>query len=187
MYNLQEIALAYAKGASRIIGEDDSYLNSNQEVIPVFISLLFQSLEITLKHLGIESKLFTKKESRDRKLTNNGHGIKEIAELANARLGADKNYPVVMALTAGIENSQTSEIINAMIFSSKFEPTRSSYQSRSLAYSQFQAGELQILDNLKPWVIAVEEVAENLPAAIKIVSEWQASKVNSTTFAIWYK
>ena len=54
MFSLQDAAMAYAKGAKRILGEDSTFLNNNQEVIPVFVSLLFQSIVISLKHLGIE-------------------------------------------------------------------------------------------------------------------------------------
>ena len=187
MFSLQDTAIAYAKGAKRILGEDASFLNSNQEVIPVFVSLLFQSLEISLKHLGIESQLFTSTESRDRKLTKNGHGIEEIADLVNNRLGANKDYPVIMALTAGLENSQTRDIVQKMIFSPEFKPTRQSYQSRNLGYSQLKPGDLQLFNGSKPWVVAIEEVAENLAMAIRIVSEWKKSNTNSSTFAIWYK
>jgi hypothetical protein len=149
--------------------------------------LLFQSLEVSLKHLGIEAQLFTSKESRDKNLTKNGHGIEEIADLINNRLGASNDYPVIMALTADIKNSQSGEIIQKMIFSPEFKPTRQSYQSRNLGYSQLKSGDLQLLNGLKPWVVAIEEVAENLPKAIGVVSEWKKSNANSSAFAIWYK
>ena len=187
MFSLQDAAIAYAKAAKRILGEDAIFLSDNQNVIPVFVSLLFQSIEISLKHLGIESQLFTKQESRDKKLTKNGHGVKEIADLVNDRLGANKNYPVIMALTAGLKNTQTAGILEKMIFAQEFEPTRRSYQNRNLGYAQLTSGELQLLNELKPWVVAVEEVAQNLPVAIGIVSKWKKSNSNSTTFAIWYK
>ena len=186
MFSLQDTAIAYAKGAKRILGDDVSFLNDNQEVIPVFVSLLFQSLEVSLKHLGIESQLFTSAESRDRKLTKNGHGIEEIADLVNNRLGANKDYPVIMALTAGLQNSQTGDIVQKMIFSPEFKPTRLSYQSRKLGYSQLKPGDLQLLNGLKPWIVAIEDVSENLPTAIDVVSEWKKSSTNSSTFAIWY-
>lgn len=187
MFSLQDTAKAYAKGANKILGEDASFLNDNQEVIPVFVSLLFQSLEVSLKHLGIESQLFTSTEARDRKLTRNGHGIKEIAELVNEKLGANNNYPVITALTAGLGNAQTAEIIQTMIFFPEFEPTRNSYQNRNLGYAQLKPGELQLLGGLKPWAEAVVEVAENLPIAISVVSEWKNTNTKSKTFAIWYK
>jgi len=187
MYSLQDTAKAYAKGAQKILGEDANFLNDNQEVIPVFVSLLFQSIEVSLKHLGIEAELFTPAESRDRKLTKNGHGITEIAELVNERLGADKDYPVIMALTAGLDNGQAAKIIRKMIFSSEFEPTRKSYQNRNLGYAQLKPGEIQLLDGLKPWADAVVDVADNLPKAIDVVSQWKKTATKSKTFAIWYK
>jgi len=187
MFNLQEAATAYAKGAERILGEDATFLNDNQEVVPVFVSLLFQSLEISLKHLGLEAKLFTEQEARDKKLTKNGHGIREIANLVNIRLGADRDYPVVMALTAGLNNSQTADFVQKMIFDKELDSNRQSYQSRNLGYSQLKPGELKLLNGLRPWVVSIREVAENLPTAIRIVTEWKNSSSNSKHFAIWYK
>lgn len=173
MFTLQEAALAYAKGAERILGEDGMYINNNQELVPVFVSLLFQSLDISLKHLGLEARLFTEQEARDRKLTGNGHGINEIADLVNTRLGADKDYPVVMALTAGLKNNQAGDFLQNMIFAKEFDSSRQAYQSRNLGYSQLKPGELKLLNGLKPWVVAIKEVAENLPTAIRIVCEWK--------------
>jgi hypothetical protein len=187
MFTLQEAALAYAKGAERILGENGTYINNNRELVPVFVSLLFQSLEISLKHLGLEANLFTEQEARDRKLTRNGHGIKEIADLVNTRLGADKDYPIVMALTAGLNNSQAGEFLQKMIFAKEFDASRQAYQSRNLGYSQLKPGELKLLNGLKPWAVAIKEVAENLPTAIQIVSEWKNSSSNSKHFAIWYR
>lgn len=187
MFNLQEAAIAYAKSAERILGEDESFLNGNQEVIPVFVSTLFQSLEISLKHLGIESQLFSAKESRDRKLTKNGHGIKEIADLINNRLWADKDYPVIMALTAGLNSPQTADILRKMVFAKEFESTRQSYQTRNLGYCQLKSGDLALVNALKPWCDVVLAVAKNLPAAISVVSEWKISSSSSQRFAIWYK
>lgn len=187
MFNLQEAASAYAKGAERILGEDGKYINDNQEVIPVFVSLLFQSVEISLKHLGIEAALFSEQEARDKKLTKNGHGIREIADLVNTRLGADRDYPVVMALTAGLSDSQTYDIIHKMIFAPEFDATRQSYQSRNLGYAQLKQGELTLLNGLKPWLMAVRSVADNLPTSIRVVTEWKNSSSNSKHFAIWYK
>ncbi len=186
MFNLQEAALAYAKAAERILGNDVTFFSENQEVIPVFVYLLFQSLEISLKYIGIEGKLFTEQEARDRKLTKNGHGIEEIANLVNDKLGADKDYPVVMALTAGLNDDQSSTIIQKMIFANELKKTRQLYQSRNLGYAQFKQGELALFDGLKPWVIAIKKVAENLPASAGVISEWKNSSSNSKTFAIWF-
>lgn len=187
MFTMQDAALAYAKAAERVLGVDGTYINNNQELVPVFVSLLFQSLEISLKHLGIEAKLFTEQEARDKKLTRNGHGIKEIADLVNTRLGADKDYPVVTALTAGLNDSHASDFLYKMIFDKKFDSCRQAYQSRNLGYSQLKPGELKLLNGLRPWVVSIKEVAENLPSAIRIVSEWKNSSSDSKHFAIWFR
>ncbi|MBM4348568.1 MAG: hypothetical protein FJ106_01570, partial [Deltaproteobacteria bacterium] len=55
VYTGQEAAIAYALSAERIAGSDANFLNENQAVIPIFVSLLFQSLEISIKYAGIES------------------------------------------------------------------------------------------------------------------------------------
>ena len=83
MFDLQEAAKGYAKAAERILGEDADFLEDNQEVIPVFVALLFQSIEISLKYLGVEAGLFSAQEAKNRKLTKNGHGLGEIAGLVN--------------------------------------------------------------------------------------------------------
>jgi hypothetical protein len=77
--------------------------------------------------------------------------------------------------------------INKMIFAEEFQKTRQSYQSRNLGYAQFESGELTLISELKLWVIAIKEVAENLPKAIEIVSQWKNSEANPKAFAIWYK
>lgn len=187
MFNLQEAATAYAKAAERVLGEDVGYLNENQELVPVFVSLLFQSVEISLKHLGIEAGLFTEQEARDKKITNNGHGVREIADLVNTKLGANNDYPVVNALTAGLNDGRQTEIIREMLFGPGFEATRQSYKSRNLGYMQLSKGDFALVVGLKPWATAVRNVAENLPTAVGVVKQWKSSPTKSYHFAIWYQ
>ena len=71
----QEAAIAYALSAERIFDNDCEFLNANPHVIPIFVSQLFQSLEISIKHVGIASGLFTETEARSRAVRS-GHGIK---------------------------------------------------------------------------------------------------------------
>ena len=187
MFNLQEAAVGYAKSAERVLGEDSEFINNNQEVLPVFVALLFQSVEISLKHLGIESGLFTENESRDRKLTKNSHGVKEIADLVNERLRADRDYPLVTALTVGLKDEWSPEIFQQMVFGSDFARTRKAYQCRNLGYARLRQGDLSVVQGLKPWAQSVRRIAENLPKAIDVVKQWKASPSKSTHFAIWYK
>jgi len=187
MFNLDEAARAYAKAAERILGDDADYLSRNEELVPVFVALLFQSIEISLKHLGIEAGLFTEQEARDKKLTKNGHGVREIADLVNAKLGANKDYPVVNALMAGLDEDWHAEIIRKMIFGPEFEATRKSYQSRNLGYAKLKQGGFAVADGLQPWATAVRNVAENLHRAVGVVKQWKSSPSNSEHFAIWYQ
>jgi hypothetical protein len=187
MFNLQEAATAYAKAAERVLGEDAEFLNENQGLVPVFVALLFQSIEISLKHLGIEAALFTEQEARDKKLTKSGHGVREIADLINTRLGADKDYPVVNALAAGLNGKWEAEILRKMLFGPEFAATRQSYQSRNLGYAQLNQGDFALVEGLKPWATAVRNVAENLPTAVGVVKQWKSSPSNSKHFAIWYQ
>lgn len=184
MFNLQEAATAYAKAAERVLGDDAEYMKSNEELVPVFVALLFQSIEISLKHLGIEAGLFTEQEARDKKLTKNGHGVREIADLVNAKLGANQDYPVVSALMAGLYGDGHAEIVGKMLFAPEFEATRKSYQSRNLGYAKLQQGDFALVEGLKTWVMAVRNVAENLPRAVRVVQQWQSSPSKSAHFAI---
>ncbi|SET96280.1 hypothetical protein SAMN04487962_1771 [Marinobacter segnicrescens] len=187
MFDFQEAAKGYAKAAERVLGEDAEFLNKNQEVIPVFVALLFQSMEISLKHLGVQAGLFSIQETKDKKLKRNGHGVGEIASLINERLGASKDFPVVNALTARMSGGEHSEIVREMLFGSKFEATRQSYQRRNLGYLQLEQGDLALVRGLKPWVSAVRDVAENLPVAVDVVKQWKSSSGSSRSFAIWFR
>ena len=67
MFTLKEAALAHALAAERLLGGDATFLNENEAMIPVFVNLLFQSIEMTLKSIAIESGLATDHELRDKK------------------------------------------------------------------------------------------------------------------------
>lgn len=148
IFNRKEAALAYAKGTERILGADEGFINNNQEMVPILVSLLFQSIEISLKHLGIESGLMSERESFDKKRTKNGHGVKEIADIINTGLGVDRDFPVLLAFSAGLHNIQAFNILRVMIFSSKFDSTRESYASRNLGYAQINTDELSLVSGI---------------------------------------
>lgn len=187
IFNLQEAATAYAKAAERILGEDADFLTKNTELVPVFVSLLFQSIEISLKHLGIEAELFTEQEVRDKRLTKNGHGVKEIAELVNAKLGAQNNYLVITALTAGMNDAWKFGVLEKMLFGHEFEATRQSYQSRNLGYAKLNQGDFALVEGLLPWARTVREVAENLPISVRVVKQWKSHPCKHRHFAIWHQ
>ena len=162
MFTLKEAALAHALAAERLLGGDATFLNENEATIPVFVNLLFQSIEMTLKSFAIEAGLATDHELRDKKNTRNGHGIKEIAELINSKI-KDKQLIDILLPRQGFAISN--DIVKAMIFDECFSATRESYIKRNIAYSQFSEGDLQIVNGLKQWVDAVKNAAHNIMSA----------------------
>jgi hypothetical protein len=180
----REAALAYALSAERIFGNDYNFLNNNPAVIPIFVSQLFQSLEISIKHAGIESGLFTENEARNRAMRS-GHGIKQLALLACEKLGGDPFGPIVMAMCHFNKHPKSKEIIKLMICGNGFERTRESYATRSLGYAQVADGDFATIDDLASWIESVKETAINLGKTLDIFSQWKSSPSKSKYFAIW--
>ncbi len=163
MYSLKEVAIAHAKAAERLFEPNAEFLNCNEEVIPVFINLLFQSVEVILKSLAIESGLATKNELRHSKTTRNGHGVKELASLINEKIGSDKVLDLLLPRRGfAISN----DILKAMVFGHEFEPSRDAYARRNITYSQFGEGDLQLISGAKDWVKAVMSAANNIETAV---------------------
>lgn len=186
VYTGQEAAIAYALSSERIAGSDANFLNENQAVIPIFVSLLFQSLEISIKYAGIESGLFTEKEARSRAVRS-GHGIKELAVLTCEKLGGKPFRPIRMAMTHFNKVEHSEEIINHMISGANFEKTRECYASRCLGYGQVADGDFAVVAGIRPWIASVKETATNLPRIIDIFRQWKASPSKSPHFAIWLR
>jgi hypothetical protein len=179
-----EAAMAYALSAERIFGNDCDFLNNNPPVVPILVSLLFQSLEISIKHSGIASGLVSEAEARARSMRS-GHGIKELATLAVEKLGGNPFDPILMALTYFNTSPDSKEIIRLMVCGNDFENTRQCYASRSLGYAQVTDGDFALVYDISSWILAVKETACNLPKTINIIAQWKASTSKSKHFAIW--
>ena len=162
MFKLKEAAIAHALAAEKLIEPNEDFLNSNEAVIPIFINLLLQSLEITLKAIALESGLATESELRSRSQTRNGHGIEELAKLLDSKMHGKS---VVDCILPRQGYAHSNDILKAMIFDSRFSPSRDSYAKRNLTYSQFKPGELQIIQGAKTWVNAVAQSAKNIDLA----------------------
>jgi len=176
--------MAYALSAERIAGHDVDFLQANPACIPIFVSLLFQSLEISIKHAGIESGIFKLEEVKKRKF-GNGHGIKEIGALIVERLGLDPFRPIVGALTYHNKGPNSAKIVRKMICAPELEKTRQSYAKRNLGYAYVEDKEFATMQPIPQWIDAVKETAANLPSAILILSQWKASASKSKHYAIW--
>ena len=162
MLSLKEAALGHAKAAERMVDQEAEFLNSNEEVIPVFINMLFQSVEITIKAFAIETGMATERELRDRR-TRNGHGILELANLIDSKLEGVSIIDLLLPLR-GFANSNT--VLKAMVFGEEFSPSRESYIQRNITYAQFRLGELQVIGGVKEWVEAIRKAAENIDDAV---------------------
>ena len=179
----QEVALAYALCAERLFGQKEGFLDKNPTVVPIFVSHLFQSLEISIKHAGIESGLFTMREARK---AQKGHGITELATLAMGKLGG-KSSDLVMAMTCfSPKDVRSSTIIAKMIYGKEFDTTRRCYCSRRLGYAEVANGEFRILDPIPEWIESIKQTAIKLNFTIDILTQWRASPSNSKHFAIWF-
>ena len=186
MFRLDEAAGAYALSAEHMFGNNDGFLDANPALVPIFVSHLFQSLEISIKHAGIESGLFTMKEARER-VNRSGHGIKELATLAVERLGGDPFEPVVMAMTFANRHTRSASFIKAMICGDELEKTRESYASRRLGYGEVTDGDFALIRPVAEWIQAVKETAHNLVTTVGILTAWRESPSKSKHFAIWLK
>jgi len=185
MFTLQESATAYAAAAQHMLGDDATFLENNASAIPIFVSMLFQSLEISIKSAGVESGLFTTQEARSRQNTRSGHGIKELASLAEEKLGGENFNAIILALSFPNRGSRVEEFLGEMICGSALEKTRDSYATRRLGYGEVRAGDFALIYPVSEWVSAVKQTAVSLPTAIHILSEWKVSESKSKHFAIW--
>jgi hypothetical protein len=186
MFTGREVAIAYAISAERMFGDNAGFLDANPAVVPIFVSLLFQSLEISIKQAGVKSGLFTMQEVRARQ-QRSGHGIKELAALAVEKLGGDPFDPIVTAMTFANTHTNSAEVIRQMICGDDLEKTRESYASRRLGYGEVSEGDFAIIRPVSDWIEAVKETASNLPTIIDILSQWKASASKSKHFAIWLR
>ena len=186
MLSLHEAAVAYALAAERIFGNDAAFVTANPAVVPVFVSMLFQSLEISIKHAGIESGLFTMQEARSRQ-NRSGHGLKELVALAVEKIGGNPFDPIIMAMTFSNSDDRSAQFICEMICGRDLENTRDAYGSRRLGYGEVYEGDFAIINPIGEWIQAVKRTALNLPKTIDILSQWRTSASTSKHFAIWLR
>jgi len=184
IFTREEAALAYALSAERLLGTDASFLQTHHAVVPIFVTQLFQSLEIFIKHVGIASGLITESEARAREVRS-GHGIQELAALVVERLHGEPFDPLVQALTFLHHEPGCAEVIRKMIHGIEFGRTRESYATRKLGYGEVRDGDFALVDGLAPWVSAVKQTAVNLPMIVSVVSQWKSSVGRPGPFAVW--
>lgn len=186
MFSLDEAAVAYAAAAEHMFAGDAALLNDTPAVVPLFVSMLFQAIEISIKHVGVESGLFTMQEARSRK-NRSGHGVKELAALAVEKLGGDPFDPIIMAMTCTNKSPRSERFIREMICGPALEKTRESYTTRCLGYGEVYTGDFAIIDPIAEWIDSVKQTAVNLSKTVDILSKWKASASASKHFAVWFR
>ena len=162
MYTLIESAIAHAKAAEKLVEPDGKFLNEQKSTIPVFVNLLLQSIELTLKAFAVEAGLFQPSELRKKKFKN-GHGVNELALAINERISPND---VVNLLLPTASDTISNTIVKKMIYSVEFEPTRESYAKRKITYNEFAQGELQVINGSRDWYKAVLEASLNISSAV---------------------
>ena len=184
IFDFEEAALAYAITAEKMIEGDGKLLEAEPAVVPIFVTMLYQSLEISLKHVGIESNLFNRHETF-KKQTKKGHGVEDLARLAYERLGSSSYDPIIAAMTYNNCGHNSALVIREMIYGDRMSKTREVYASRRLGYGEIGNSDFALINPLEEWVCAVKETAENIQKAIDIISQWhKSSSINSENFLI---
>jgi hypothetical protein len=162
MYSLTDSAIAHAKSAQKLLEPDGSFLNTQKAAVPVFVNLLFQSIEISLKSFATDTGILSPKELRSPNLQN-GHGVREIAEAINKKMPPKEVISLLLPMKGfAISNA----IIVKMVYGSEFEPTRLSYARRKITYAEFIKGDLQVVNGAKDWVNAVLAASQNIGSAV---------------------
>jgi hypothetical protein len=182
MFTGCETALAYAISAEKICGNNADFLNANPPVVPIFVSLLFQSLEISIKRAGIDSRLFTIGQAKQ---CRHGHGIQELAALLDNRLGDNRFGAVIMAMTFASTHPNRKKIIKEMICGHRLQKTRESYAFRQLGYGEVAEGDFATIQPLSDWIKSVKETASNLPKIIETLSDWKILPIKPKHFTRW--
>jgi hypothetical protein len=187
-------ALAYALCAERFFIDTDNFkklMNENEAVFPILVSLLFQSLEISIKHVGVESKILEEAEIRR---IGNGHDIEKLSnaicdrmfnDILNEAAGDGRRLnprtrdhllrglkaDFVGSLTRKIVDRASQQHISKMIWGNEFAETRKCYSYRNLGYAHVGDHDFAYYSNFPRWIDIVKQVAQNLDDAIAALDD----------------
>lgn len=162
-FSLQEAALAYAICAERLVINDPHVLNTHYGTVPVLVHLLYQSLEISLKHIGHRFHLLNGKDSEGRRL----HHSHDVESLAKAIQAGFPGYDFMTILSAAVtDDSINLNFIGRMLLSDELKDTRTAYQNRTLGYAELDSFPI-FASYILEWVKAVKDTAENLENCIE--------------------
>lgn len=173
----QEVALAYALCAERLVAGDPNILNTQLGTVPVLVHLLYQSLEISLKRIGSRFQLLGGKDPDGLNLENSSH---DVMALARAIQAGFPEYDVLSLLTATVsDDSLGANYVARMIMSAEFEETRVAYKNRDLGYADYKSFAV-FSSHIQEWIKAVKDTAQNLEKFIDVLAYVRTKPADST-------
>ena len=163
----QEVALAYALCAERLVAGDPNILNTHLGTVPVLVHLLYQSLEISLKRIGSRFQLLGGRDPDGLHLENSSHDIKALADAIQAGF---PEYDVLSLLAATVsDDTLGANFVARMITAAEFEETRCAYKCRDLGYADYTSFAI-FSSHIQEWIKAVKDTAQNLEKFIDLLA-----------------
>jgi len=160
-FTLQEVAFAYALCAERLVASDPSVLNTHFGTVPVLVHLLYQSLEISLKHIGNRLRLLSGNDTSGHRLVRSH----DVRALANAIQAGIPQGNLSLLLSAAADDHLGIDFIDKMLFAPEFEETRKAYEDRKLGYAQLKSFTV-FSPYILAWISAIKNIAKNLDKVI---------------------
>lgn len=179
-FTLQEVALAYALCAERLVANDPNVLNTHFGTVPVLVHLLYQSLEISLKYIGRRFHLLDGKDIKGHRLENRSHDVKALADAIQVGF---PGYDFVALLSAAVtDDSLNANHIGRMLTSDEFADTRRAYKRRKLGYAELKSFTI-FSSHIQEWIRAVKDTAQNLDKFIGVLEMIRANPDGSAKVA----
>lgn len=163
-YTRPEVALAYAICAERLFSGNPKIFTDEPATVPVLVHLLFQSLEISLKHVGRHFNLWPDYCVNKKKSLDKSHDVKALTYAIQA--GFPNVHIRVILLAAVIDDRLGAEFIGRMLTAPEFEDTREAYEGRNLGYAQLKSFTI-FSSNTAEWIQSVKEMSQNLGTFIR--------------------
>ena len=171
MLNCEEAAVVCALRAERVLDKAPDGL-LNRTIIPPSVSLLFKSLEMSIRCAIVESGVVAYTETIGPKM-HDEHGIEELVKLAAKRLKV-KPSVIAEAMTHKIKSYSEKDMIEDMIYSRAFEKLRIAYAKNCLGSAELcnlKGGSFSTISDVKVWIEVVKKTAEKLPMTVGVFSD----------------
>jgi len=174
-YNRPEIAVAYALCAERLYAGNPKFFTEQEACVPVLVHLLYQSLEISLKHIGRHFNLWPEYAPGVKGSLDRSHDLRKVA---NALQEIIPKTPLRVLMSFGGENPLGANFIGRMLTAAEFEDTRAAYNNRTLAYAEINSFTI-FTSNTAEWIQAVKGLAQTLEKFVGLLEQIRAFTANA--------